>query len=149
MSEAIEVRTDAVGTVREFFRLLELGDVDGALALADPDIEWRNTTLPTLRGIGRTRKALRSMERYGITFAVDIHHIAGEGGTEHSGTGESDVVLTERTDYLGRGKFTIGFWVCGTFELRNGKIVLWHDHFSWIDMVRGTAVGALKALRPR
>jgi limonene-1,2-epoxide hydrolase len=144
MSEAIEVHVDAVSTVREFLKLLELGDVDGALELADPDIEWRNTTLPTVRGLDRTRKAFRSMDRYDMSFAVDIHHIAGEGDT-----GERDVVLTERTDYLGKGKFKVGFWVCGTFELRNGKIVLWHDHFSWIDLFRGTAVGAFAALRSR
>lgn len=139
MSEATEGHVDAASTVRDFLKLLELGDVDGAFALADPDIEWRNTTLPTVRGIDRARKAFRSMDRYDMSFAVDIHHIAGEG----------DVVLTERTDYLGRGKFKVGFWVCGTFELRDGKIAVWHDHFSWIDLIRGTALGAIGALRSR
>lgn len=139
MSEATELNVDAVSTVRNFLKLLESGDVDGAFALVDPAVEWRNTTLPTVRGIDRVRKAFRSMDRYNTSFAVDIHHIAGEG----------NVVLTERTDYLGKGKFKVGFWVCGTFALRNGKILLWHDHFSWIDLLRGTALGAIAALRPR
>ncbi|WP_068280790.1 limonene-1,2-epoxide hydrolase family protein [Aldersonia kunmingensis] len=139
MSEATELNVDAVSTVRNFLKLLELGDVDGAFALADPDIEWRNTGIPTIRGIDRVRKAFASMDRYNTFFAVDIHHIAGEG----------DVVLTERTDYMGKGKFKAGFWACGTFELRNGKVVLWHDHFSYADAIRGIAVGAIAALRSR
>jgi limonene-1,2-epoxide hydrolase len=140
MTQAPELTTtDATTTVRSFLESLEREDFDAAVALLDYDIVWRNTSLPTVRGIDRTERMLRSMSRYKIDFAVEIHHIVGEGG----------VVLTERTDYLGFGRVKIGFWVCGTFEVQDGKITLWHDHFSWENFLRGTAVGLVRSLLPR
>lgn len=140
MTEATQLTTTgATETVRTFLQLLERNDHDAAMTLLDYDIVWRNTSLPTVRGIDRTGRMLRSMSHYQIDFAVEIHHIASEG----------DVVLTERTDYLSFGRVKVGFWVCGTFEVRDGKITLWHDHFSWENILRGTAVGLVRALLPR
>ena len=41
------------------------------------------------------------------------------------------MVLTDRTDVLRKGKWETSFWVRGTFEVRDGKITLWDDAFSW------------------
>ncbi len=37
----------------------------------------------------------------------------------------------------------------GTFELVDGRIILWHDHFSWENFLRGTAMGLVKAVLGR
>ncbi len=126
---------DSITTVREFFAALEIGAVDEALELLDPDIVWKNTSLPDIRGIRRVGGVLRGLDRDAFGFAVDMHHIAANGA----------IVLTDRTDYLRAGPLTIGFWVTGTLELRDGRIVLWHDHFSWENFLRGTAAGLWRA----
>lgn len=71
------------------------------------------------RGLDATKKQLRALARYSTGFCADIHHIAASGG----------VVLTERTDVLERGEWRMAFWVCGTFEVTGGRIVLWRDYF--------------------
>ena len=40
-------------------------------------------------------------------------------------------MLTERTDAVLVGPVRIPFQVCGTFEVRNERIVLWRDTFDW------------------
>ncbi|MGF6883184.1 limonene-1,2-epoxide hydrolase [Nocardia sp. GAS34] len=147
MSEKPELRQDAITTVREFFAALEMGAVDEALDLLDPDIVWKNTSLPDVRGLGRVGGLLRGLNRDSFGFRADIHHIAME--SDGRPVSEGDTVLTERTDYLRAGPVEIAFWVCGTFELVDGRITLWHDHFSWENFVRGTAAGLWNALRRR
>ncbi|MEV0299278.1 limonene-1,2-epoxide hydrolase family protein [Nocardia sp. NPDC050710] len=139
MSDEPELKQEPITTVREFFSALELGAVDEALELLDPDIVWKNTSLPDVRGIRRVGGMLRGLNRDQFGFGLDMHHIAADG----------DIVLTDRTDYLRVGPVRIGFWVTGTFELRDGRIVLWHDHFSWENFLRGVAVGLWRAVFSR
>ncbi|MET8871005.1 limonene-1,2-epoxide hydrolase family protein [Nocardia sp. NPDC004278] len=137
MTEELELEQDAITTVREFFAALELGAVEEALDLLHPHVIWKNTSLPTVGG-GLTRRILRGLNRDTIGFAAEIHHIATDG----------DIVLTDRTDILRVGPLRIAFWVCGTFELHDGRILLWHDHFSWENFLRGTVVGLVRAALP-
>ncbi|QLY32721.1 limonene-1,2-epoxide hydrolase family protein [Nocardia huaxiensis] len=139
MPELPELQQDAITTVREFFAALEMNAVDEALDLADPSIVWKNTSLPDIRGLDRVRWVLNflSADRFG--FRADMHNIAADGDS---------VVLTERTDHLRMGPVEISFWVCGTFELRDGRITLWHDHFSWENFLRGTVMGLIRAALP-
>jgi limonene-1,2-epoxide hydrolase len=97
---------------------------------------WRNTGLPTVRG-RVVRRLLRGMNSDNISFRADLHHVAGEGA----------FVLTERTDYLRIGPIEAEFWVCGTFEVSDGRIVLWDDHFSWGNVLVGMLRGALRTAR--
>lgn len=131
--------SDAAQLVREFLDLLVQKRAEEAIALIDPDIEWRNSGYPTIRG-KRVAAALRSMERRGIHFSADMHHMA----TDDTDPG---VVLTERTDHLGYGRFTASFWVCGTFAVREGRIVLWDDHFSTGNVLLASLRGAAGMLR--
>ncbi|WP_040792029.1 limonene-1,2-epoxide hydrolase family protein [Nocardia paucivorans] len=130
-----DVDQDAITTVREFFDALESGAVSEALELVHPDIVWKNTSLPDVRGCDRVAKLLRGLNRDQFGFAAEMHHIAARG----------DVVLTDRTDILRVGPVRISFWVAGTFELRDGRIILWHDHFSWENFLRGAVVGLARA----
>lgn len=134
-----DVDQDASTTVREFFNAMELGAVSEALELVHPDIVWKNTSLPDVRGFDRVAKLLRGLNRDQFGFAAEMHHIAAQG----------DIVLTDRTDILRFGPVRISFWVTGTFELRDGRIILWHDHFSWENFLRGTVVGLVRAVLRR
>jgi limonene-1,2-epoxide hydrolase len=129
---------DAERVVRQVFTLLENGDADAAVELMDPEIEWRNTGLPTFRG-RRVHGMFKDMAKRGLGFAVQLHHVAADG----------DVVLTDRTDVLTYGRWSSSFWVRGTFEVREGRIVLWDDAFSWGDFVGASLMGLARAISPR
>jgi limonene-1,2-epoxide hydrolase len=139
MSEQTELTEDAIITVREFFTALEMGAVEEALELLHPELVWKNTSLPDVGG-GLARRILRGLDRDQFGFAVEMHHIAAE---------DENIVLTDRTDILRVGPVRVAFWVAGTFELRDGRIILWHDHFSWENFLRGTAVGVWRAIFSR
>lgn len=115
-----------VTVVREFLEALAVPDIERATELLGLDIEWRNTGLPTFRG-KRVFAMLKDMERRRVGFGVDIHAIAAHG----------DVVLTDRTDYLWKGPVRTGFWVRGTFTVRDGRIAVWDDAFSMGNLVKG------------
>ena len=126
--------TDAGTVVRSCLDALEAGDSATALALLDPDVEWRNSGLPTLRG-RRAHRALLDMAKRGIGFEVRFHHLAVDG----------QVVLTDRTDVLTYRRFRMEFWVCGTFEVHEGRIVVWDDHFSMTNFVGASVRGLVRA----
>src|SRR3954470_6311296 len=127
---------DPEHTVRELFRLLALPDTKAAVALLADDVVWKNTGLPTFSG-RKVGGMLLDAERRGITVDITIHHAAANG----------DVVLTDRTDVLRWGRWETSFWVRGTFEVRDGKITVWDDAFSWLDFTRGSLVGLTQLLR--
>lgn len=127
-----------VAVVRNFLYALAEPDIDTAVGLLAPDVEWRNTGLPTFQG-RRVHAMLRDMEKRRIAFGVEIHAIASDG----------ERVLTDRTDVLAFGKVRTEFWVCGTFTVRDGLITLWDDHFSMGGFFGGFVRGTRKALRGR
>jgi limonene-1,2-epoxide hydrolase len=133
----------AADVVRRFLEVLAAGDVDAAAELVDEDLVYENVSLPTIRGRRRFEQAFRSFAHRGIGFDVRIHRIAESGGS----------VLTERTDALSWGRFRTQFWVCGAFEVEQGRIVLWRDYFDWQAILTATARGiaglAVPALRAR
>jgi limonene-1,2-epoxide hydrolase len=67
---------------------------------------------------------------------VAYENVAADGPT----------VLTERTDVLVFGRVRAAFWVCGTFEVHDGRITLWRDRFDFVDVVLAFVRGGLKAL---
>ena len=71
-------------------------------------------------------------------IARKIHRIAVNGAS----------VLTERTDVLVIGPVRMQFWVCGVFEVHNGRITLWRDYFDMLDMLKGTVRGLVGAVVP-
>ena len=120
--------------VREFLRRLA-DEPTEALSLMDSAIVWRNTGAPTLRG-DRVHQAIRGLAASGVVdFGVEMTHVAATG----------PIVITQRTDVIGVGPVRTRFWVYGTFEVRDGRIVLWDDHFSWGAMLRSLAGSTLTA----
>lgn len=133
--------TAALEVVHEFIAALERIDVDRLLELSHPDITYQNVPLPPARGLAQFEGQLRKFERWATGLAIENHNIAASGST----------VLTERTDVLEFGRVPVSIWVCGTFEVRDGKVVLWRDRFDFANLLAGTARGlargALSAAR--
>ncbi len=129
-------------TVQTFLFALADEDFDTVESLAAPELVWQNVGLPSIRGRARIMKLLRyGQGKFG--FAVKFHRIAQDGGT----------VLTERTDAIIVGPLRLQFWVCGTFEVRDGKVTLWRDYFNFFDFfvkapLRAVAAAAFPSLRP-
>jgi limonene-1,2-epoxide hydrolase len=131
--QASPVRSDVdnARTVETFLYALQDEDFDTADAQLADNIVWQNVGWPTVRGRDRIMKLFRRGEgRAG--FEVKIHRIAAEGAA----------VLTERTDVLVFGPLRLQFWVCGTFEVHNGRITLWRDYFDMWDFTKA----ALRAI---
>lgn len=117
---------------------LAASDVERAVALVADDIVYMNVSLPTIRGRARFERGAHAYYRRGLGFKVAIHRIAADGAT----------VLTERTDALTWGPWRSQFWVCGTFEVVDGKIALWRDYFDWMDVIRASVRGLVGILIP-
>ena len=133
---------DNAHTVEVLLSSLQAADAESAGAVLDDNLVYQNVGLPTIRGRARALKLFRAMEgRAG--FEVKTHRIAVNGSS----------VLTERTDALIFGPVRLQFWVCGVFEVHNGRITLWRDYFDVWDMtkalVRGLAGAVVPALRPQ
>ncbi len=132
---------DNAHTVEVMLSSLQDQEFDSVAAALDDNLVYQNVGFPTIRGRARAMKLFRSMEgRMG--FEVKIHRIAVNGAS----------VLTERTDVLEFGRLRLQFWVCGVFEVANGRITLWRDYFDMWDitkaLLRGLAGVAVPALRP-
>jgi limonene-1,2-epoxide hydrolase len=130
---------DPKDTVVAFLAALERLDVDAAVSLASDDVVYQNVPLPPARGIAAFDRQLRWMTRYATGFEARTHHIAADG----------PIVLTERTDVLRFGSWEAEFWVCGTFEVHDGHIVLWRDYFDWTTFLAAGVRGAGKAVAAR
>ncbi|WP_068158574.1 limonene-1,2-epoxide hydrolase family protein [Rhodococcus phenolicus] len=135
-----DVTASAVAVVRNFLDALTTSDIAAAVALLDPDIAWYNTGLPTVRGLPRVRRVLEGMARPSVGLEVVMHHIADDG---------HGAVLTERTDVLRVGRVSSRFWVCGTFEVHDGRIRVWRDHYDMTTFLGATVTGVARAFLRR
>ena len=120
-----------IETVQAFLSALASMDPARVLAFAADDIVYENVSLPKAVGRREFEKQMQGFAKLCDRFEVEMIHIAQSG----------DVVLTERIDGLGRGNYMARFWVCGTFQVRDGKIVLWRDYFDWANLVGGLLKG--------
>jgi limonene-1,2-epoxide hydrolase len=129
---------DNAHTVEVFLTALQDEDLDTAGAQLDDHLVYENVGFPTIHGRTRTIKLFRGLQRPSMGFEVKIHRIAVNGAT----------VLTERTDVLVLGPVRLQFWVCGVFEVHNGRITLWRDYFDMFDFTKAVARGVLGAVVP-
>lgn len=122
--------------VETFLRELEAGHNEAALALLADDVVYENVPFPPARGKVATEKMLRQFLTLFDTFQVTMHAIAARDG----------VVLTERTDVLSGKIFHLDIWVCGTFEVRDGKITVWRDRFDLVQTTTKLFTGPIRKL---
>lgn len=133
--------------VEKFLNSLAEGEIDAAVDLLAPNVEYSNVSLPTVHGRERVRRLGHlTLGRPGAGFEVYNHVISATGNS----------VLTERTDVIKLGRLRIQFWVCGRFDIDNGEIVLWRDRFDWMNYTAaslrglvGIFIPALRAKPPR
>jgi limonene-1,2-epoxide hydrolase len=130
----------AISVVERFLDALRALDTDAALALMADDVTYHNVSLPPARGKDAVAKQFGMFARHVTEFDVIVHHIAADGDPEQA------TVLTERTDILRVGPVRSQFWVCGTYQVRDGRIVLWRDYFDWANLLAGTVKGAGRAV---
>ncbi|MCV7408872.1 limonene-1,2-epoxide hydrolase [Mycobacterium florentinum] len=140
MTEVTGTAVANTRTVETFLNALMDADYETADASLDDNLVYENVGLPTIHGRAAAMKLFRRMDgRAG--FEVKFHRIAADGAT----------VLTERTDALILGPLRLQFWVCGVFEVHNGRITLWRDYFDFFDMtkalLRGVAALAIPSLK--
>jgi limonene-1,2-epoxide hydrolase len=133
---------DNAAIVEDFLKALENQHFETFDALLADDVVYQNVGLPTVHGRSRVVKMMRGMEgRMG--FQVKFHRNVAEGNT----------VLNERTDAMVIGPVRLQFWVCGVFEVQDGRITLWRDYFDFYDftkaIVRGILGAVVPALRPK
>lgn len=139
MNETSNVSSDLdnAHTVEVFLSALQAEDLDTASAVLDDNLVYENVGFPTIRGRARTVKLFRRLQGKG-RFEVKTHRIAVNGAS----------VLTERTDVLIIGPVRLQFWVCGVFEVTDGRITLWRDYFDMYAMVKAIVRGILGAFVP-
>ncbi len=129
----------AIPVVEQFLEFLRREDIDGAVELMAVDVAYTNVGLPTIRGRERVRRAFQAtLGRAGAGFEVYVHAISADGPT----------VLTERTDVLKFGRLRVQIWVCGRFEVHDGKIVLWRDYFDYMALAAATLRGLFGTVVP-
>ncbi|GGC53478.1 nuclear transport factor 2 family protein [Hoyosella rhizosphaerae] len=136
---AYEGEDSSSGVVVAFLAALRDEQFDQALSYVTEDLVWHNVSLPKVRGKRNVSRAFALMKKLNMRFDVQFHHI---------GTG-TDAVLTERTDALSLGRFRIEFWVCGTFEFRDGKISVWRDRFDYANFTFAIIRGLVGIVLPR
>ncbi|MDF2826948.1 MAG: limonene,2-epoxide hydrolase [Mycobacterium sp.] len=133
--------TDNATIVETFLNALADQDFDAIESLLAYDVAYQNVGLPTIHGRDRVAKLMRGMEGK-MAFEVKFHRNVAQGST----------VLNERTDAIVVGPLRMQFWVCGVFEVENGRITLWRDYFDYLNftkaIVRGVLGIAIPALRP-
>ena len=137
MTELTETTVSNTRTVEGFLNALANADYESAEAALDDDLVYENVGLPTIRGRARAMNLFRRMDGR-AAFEVKIHRIAADGGA----------VLTERTDALIFGPLRLQFWICGVFEVHNGRITLWRDYFDFFDMFKATLRGLAALVLP-
>jgi len=125
--------------VTRFLKALEQQDHDTVAALLAPNVVYTNVSLPTITGGARVAKLMKFGLRKGTGFGVQNHRLAVSG----------EFVMTERTDLIKIGPLHMGFWVCGTFQVQQGQIILWRDYFDWGNVTLGAVRGIVGIVLPR
>lgn len=125
-----------IAVVESFLRALEALDMERAVSMLTDDAVYQNVPLPAHRGKHEISRVLRGFGRVVTRFEVQMRNIAARDG----------VVLTERVDILSGPMLYLDIWVCGTFEVRGGKICLWRDYFDLAELTLKLAAGPLRRL---
>jgi limonene-1,2-epoxide hydrolase len=125
-----------VDVVASFLAGVTPADLPTAMArYAAPDLRFHNVGLPTIRSAATATRVLRANFRLGTGFVIRTHHLAADG----------PVVLTDRTDVLLVGRTEAAFHVSGTFEVRDGRITVWRDHFDAASVAAAHVAAFLRA----
>lgn len=113
MSESAEV-------VKQFCSLMAKRDAEALRPLLADDAVYQNVGMPSRVGVDAIVEDLSGQfAMFPDTYEYEMKNMAVD----------CDVVLTERLDYIGTKDDPKALPVMGTFVVRNGKIVRWHDYW--------------------
>jgi limonene-1,2-epoxide hydrolase len=117
--------TQAADVVTEFCKLWSNPDPDVIMTHFTDDAVYHNIPMAPASGLQAIRELLETVILQGIDgIDLEVHRQLSQG------SGESGVVMNERTDVMRRtGGGTIELPVMGVFEVRDGKIAVWRDYF--------------------
>jgi limonene-1,2-epoxide hydrolase len=113
-------------------------DTDAAVELLAEDVAYENSWMPTVRGREGVRRLFQALTRIGTEVEMHVHAISAEGPS----------VLTERTDVLQWGRLRIQFWICGRFDVYDGRIVVWREYYDPLAILVATLRGLLGTIMP-
>ena len=133
---ASETNETPIAVVEAFLAALAAQDIERAGALLHDDVVYQNLPFPADQGKAAVLKTLKGFERFVNQFEVRMINIAANG----------PIVLTERVDVLSGPWVYLDLWVCGTFEVRDGKVILWRDYFDLAETAAKVAVGPIRRL---
>lgn len=122
--------TEAIRAVEAFLNALQNEDFDTVDAALGDDLVYENVGFSRIRGGRRTATLLRRMQGR-VGFEVKIHRIGADGAA---------VLII--------GPLRVQFWVCGVFEVDDGRITLWRDYFDVYDMFKGLLRGLVALVVP-
>ncbi|MFV5373669.1 limonene-1,2-epoxide hydrolase family protein [Acinetobacter calcoaceticus] len=142
-SDVNNIQAQSEEIIERFLNALVEQDHVTISELLHPDILYTNVSLPTFKGGKRVARLIKLALSRTRQLKIKNHQVVAKG----------NVILTERTDILNIGPFHVGFWVCGTFKVENGKIILWRDYFDWLNVSKGLIRGffgiGITSLRPK
>jgi len=109
----------ALDTVNAFMKAAENRDYDAAVEYLTDDIEYQNMPLPPVNG------------KQAVKDTLDMLLAMGDGAewVVHREVESGNLVMNERTDRFHVNGKWLELPVAGVFELRDGKIAVWHDYF--------------------
>ena len=128
-----------IAVVESFFEAFRSLDLDRAASLMADDVVYQNVPFPAHRGKPAVMRTLNGFGRVMTGFDVKMKNIAARDG----------VVLTERVDILTGPLMHLDLWVCGTLEVREGRITLWRDYFDLASATAQLVTGPMRKLLGR
>ena len=115
-------------TVTSFIQAIEGNDLDRALDLLDPEVEYDNVPIAKVHGPDAVRNILAPF----LAGCSEVEWVVHRQVEQDDGDG-SGTVMNERTDRFRMGEGEHARWVeiplAGLFAVRGGRIVLWRDYF--------------------
>lgn len=111
--------------VQRFLKAIEVFDYDAAWELVSDDLHYRNHPFPATNTKESSLKQLEMLFTGTTTFKCRVLHIACNGET----------VLNERWETFMSPFFHIDLPVTSIFQVRDGKIVEWRDHFDFLTLM--------------
>ncbi len=127
-----------------FVDALGSDDLEIAAQMLAKDVVYTRTSWRTLRGRTAVSRHFARRARSRVRLEAELQCAAAD---------DDGLVLTERVVALTYGRCRVQFWVCGHFEVVDGRITVWRDYFDFFDVARAVVragVGAaVPALRPR
>jgi limonene-1,2-epoxide hydrolase len=106
-------------TVHSFMQAAAKRDYPAALALLTEDVEYQNMMLPAVHGRDAVRETLEAL----LALCTDSEWVV------HREVAQGDLVMNERTDRFELAGRWVDLPVAGVFQVRDGRIALWHDYF--------------------